>query len=215
MGWSHSFFMISAFESTALQLPTGFEQSWDRKWVSIFEIPLGCGWVGWLKVTQQGCWLSDCHCLTSRLIKWHSIILQQRHQILFDVNPDYRGAPLRGSHAEWTDASSSSSPFLPPPLFQLHMLQGDGRQRGWLQFTPDIPGTIRDHFLPICLIAAIAYRSDLLSVCTLSIPSDGSLIDLPVLEITKRALQEPSRCASQLSTIYQLLLVKGGQFKPL
>lgn len=104
------------------------------------------------------------------------------------MNPDYRAAPLRGSHAERTDASSSSSALLLPPLFQLHMLKGDGRQIGWRQFTPDIPGTIRNHFLPICLIAAIAYRSDLLSVSALSVPDDGSLIDLPVLEITKRTV---------------------------
>lgn len=138
---------------------------------------------------------------------WHADLLSDtassrstRHQIWFDVNPDYRLAPLRGSHAERTDACSSSFPLLPPPIFQLHMLQGDGRQRGWLQFTPDIPGTIRNHFLPICLIAAIAYRSDSLSVSALSVPNDGSHIDLPVLKITKRRVQQPSRCAStQLS----------------
>lgn len=175
-----------------------FWQSRERKWVCIFEIPLESGGVGWVKVTHQGCWLSDFHCLTHRLTKWHSIILQHRHQIWFDVNPDYCVAPLRGSHAERTDAFSSSSPFLPPPLFQLHMLQGDGRQRGWLQFTPDILGTIRNHLLPICLIAAIAYRSYLLSVSPLSEPNDRSLIDLPFLGITKRTVQQPSRCASQL-----------------
>lgn len=70
-------------------------------------------------------------------------------------------------------------PTPPPRFLQLHMLQGDGRQRACLQFTPDTPGTIRNHFLPICLIAAIAYRSDLLSVCALSVPNDGTLIDLP------------------------------------
>lgn len=97
-------------------------------------------------------------------------MLQHRHQIWFDVNPDYRVAPLRGSHAEQTDASSSSPPLVPPPLLQLHMLQGDGRQRAGLQFTPDIPSTIRNHFQPICLIAAIVYTSDLLPVSTLSVP---------------------------------------------
>lgn len=89
------------------------------------------------------------------------------------------------------------------------MLRGDGRQRVWLQFTPDIPGTIRNHFLPICLIAAITYRSDLLSFPAPCVPSsDGSPIDLSALKISKRTERRPSRCASQLSTIYQPL-VKG------
>lgn len=89
------------------------------------------------------------------------------------------------------------------------MLRGDGRQRVWVQFTPDIPGTIRNHFLPICLIAAITYRSDLLSFPAPCVPSsDGSPIDLPALKISKRTERRPSRCASQLSTICQPL-VKG------
>lgn len=60
----------------------------DRKW----EIPLESGGVGWVKVTQQGCWLSDFHGLTRRLTKCH-VIPQHRHQIWFDVNSDYRVAP--------------------------------------------------------------------------------------------------------------------------
>ncbi len=215
-GWSHSFFMISASESTALQLPTGFWQSRERKWVSIFEIPLESGGVGWVKVTHQGCWLSDFHCLTRRLTKWHSIIPQHQTPDLVWREPRLSRCPPEG-FPRWTNRCLLlflSYPAAPSSLFQLHMLQGDGRQRGWLQFTPDIPGTIRNHFLPICLIAAIAYRSDLLSVSALSVPNDGFHIDLPVLKITKRRVQQPSRCASQLPTIYQLL-VKGGQFKPL
>lgn len=80
------------------------------------------------------------------------------------------------------------------------MLQGDGRRKGWLQFLPDIPGTIRNPFLPICLMAAIAYRSDLLSVSPLSVPNDGSLIDLPVLAMTiENSEATKQMCQLQLS----------------
>lgn len=100
---------------------------------------------------------------------------------------------------------------MPPPLLQLHMLQGDGRQRGWLQFTPDVPGTIRNHFLPICLIAALAYTSDLLCLYTERPP----MMDLPLICQRLRSLREqcskqPSKRAGQLPAICQLLVKRGG-----
>lgn len=136
-------------------------------------------------------------CLTHRLSHWHSIILTGARFGLtwtrITVSPP-EGFP------RWTSRCFPLLLFLPPPYFRLHMLRGDGRQRVWLQFTPDIPGTIRNHFLPICLIAAITYRSDLLSFPAPCVPSsDGSPIDLPALKISKRPEQAGVPVSSQLS----------------
>lgn len=65
--------------------------------------------------------------------------------------------------------------------------------KGWLQFTPGELDTIRNHFLPISLIAAISYRSDLLSFSGLcaSLP----MMDLPLILRCRRSLKE--QCSSQ------------------
>lgn len=153
-----------------------------------------------------GAHLVTFSCLTHRLSHWHSII---RTGARFGLTwTQITVSPPEG-FPRWTSRCFPLLLFLPPPYFRLHMLRGDGRQRVWVQFTPDIPGTIRNHFLPICLIAAITYRSDLLSFPPPCVPSsDGSPIDLPALKISKRTERRPSRCASQLSTICQPL-VKG------
>lgn len=60
-----------------------------------------------------------------------------------------------------TKASSSSS-----HADVVSALRVDGQRGGQLQARPDVAGTISNHFLPICLIAAVACESDLLFLCS-------------------------------------------------
>lgn len=97
----------------------------------------------------------------------------------------------RGSHAERTDAFPSYfclSLFLSLQSFCYICFRVMDDWRGWLQFMPGKPDTIRNHFLPISLIAAISYRSDLLSSFgRCNVPP---MMDLPLIPRCRRSLKE-------------------------
>lgn len=57
----------------------------------------------------------------------------------------------------------------------------DDKEAGYSFFSPDMPGTIRIHFLPICLIGAIAYESSLSVICSLPEHWESPMMDLSLI----------------------------------